>query len=385
MLKRYLLAPGPTPVPHEALLAMAAPVVHHRTPRFGEIFESTSRRAGELFGTKQPVLMLSCSGTGGMEAAVTNTLSPGDKVIVVVAGKFGERWAKIAESFDLSVVEVEAQWGSAVETAAVEQAMAEHPDARALFVQHSETSTTALHPVAELAALTRERDCLLVVDGITSVGVFDCPMDEMGIDVLVTGSQKGLMLPPGLALIALSEKAWSFQAKARLPRYYFDLAKQRAAAEKRGTAYTPPISLVLGLNSVFDVVEESGGWPEAYRRHDILSRATRAGVEAAGLCLLAPTCPSPAATGVWMPEGIDGGSFTKYLRDVMGVTIAGGQGKLAGRIFRIGHIGYADTFDVLTALAAVELALAKFGHSVEFGAGIAAAQSILAEMYEEPA
>ncbi len=385
MLKRYLLAPGPTPVPHEALLAMAAPVVHHRTPAFAETFRETSDEARELFGTRQPVLMLSCSGTGGMEAALTNTLGPGDTVVVVIAGKFGERWSEIAARFGLRIVAVEAEWGSAVDPAAVERALNEHPEARALLVQHSETSTTALHPVAQLADLVRDRDCLLIVDGITSVGVLEAPMDELGIDVLVTGSQKGLMLPPGLALIALSEKAWSFQARAGLPRYYFDLAKQRTAAENGGTAFTPPISLVVGLSAVFNVVGKAGGWPEAYRRHETLSRATRAGVEALGLCLLAHTSPSPAATGVWVPEGIDGGSFTKYVRDVMGVTLAGGQGKLAGRIFRIGHIGYADTFDVLTALSAVELALAKFGHSVEFGAGTAAAQSILADLYEEPA
>lgn len=363
---------------------MAAPVMHHRTPAFAETFQVVSQEAKGMFGTAQPVLMLSCSGTGGMEAAVTNTLSPGDTVIVVVAGKFGERWAEIAEGFGLRVVVVEAEWGRAVEVGAVEAALAQHPEAQALLVQHSETSTTALHPLAELASLVAARDCLLIVDGITSVGVLDAPMDALGIDVLVTGSQKGLMLPPGMALIALSEKAWKFQAKSALPRYYFDLAKQRSAAENGGTAYTPPISLVMGLGAVFDVVGKTGGWPEVYRRHETLSRATRAGVEALGLCLLAHSAPSPAATGVWVPEGIDGGRFTKYLRDVMGVTIAGGQGKLAGRIFRIGHIGYADTFDVLTALSAVELALAKFGHSVEFGAGSAAAQSILAEMYEEP-
>jgi aspartate aminotransferase-like enzyme len=223
------------------------------------------------------------------------------------------------------------------------------------------------------------------VDGITSVGVLPSPMDELGIDVLVTGSQKGLMLPPGLALVALSEKAWRFQSEAGLPRYYFDLARQRDAALEGGTAYTPPIPLVTGLRSVFELVASTGGWDEAYRRHEILSRATRAGIEALGLCLVAHASPSPAATGVWVPEGLDGGKFTKYLRDVMGVTIAGGQGKLAGKIFRLGHIGYADTFDVLTALAAVEIGLSKFGQSVEFGAGSAAAQSILAEMYEEPA
>lgn len=383
MLKRYLLAPGPTPVPHEALLAMAAPVVLHRTPGFSALFRSVSERSQQLFGTSQPVLTLAASGTGGMEAAVTNTLSPGDRVLVVSGGKFGERWGEIGRIYGLEVVEVPVEWGKAVDPARVAEALSRHPGTRAVLVQHSETSTTAVHPVEELAALTRGTDTLLIVDGITSVGVVDCPMDKTGIDVLLTGSQKALMLPPGLALVALSEKAWAANAGAKLPRYYFDLAKAREALAEDTSVWTPPVSMIYGLDAVYRLVEAEGGWPAVYRRHRLLAEATRRGVEAMGLRLLAPTAPSSAVTGVWVPDGIAGGDLTKYLRDVMGVTIAGGQGKLKGKILRLAHIGYADSFDVVVGLSALEMALRHFGHDVRFGQGPAAAQEVLLGMYRD--
>ncbi len=382
MLKRHLLAPGPTPVPPEVLLAMAQPVIHHRTPQFSAIFRAAAEGAKRLFGTTQPVLMLAATGTGGMEAAVTNTLSHGDHVIVVNGGKFGERWIEIAQTYGLEVTPIEVEWGKAVDPAEVERALARRPDTRALLVQGSETSTTVLHPVAELATLTRSRECLLIVDGITSVGVVDMPMDATGIDVLVTGSQKAVMLPPGLALIGLSEKAWRFRQKSSLPRYYFDLARERKNLEEDTSAYTPAISLIIGLNAVFELIERNGGFPEVYRRHRLVAEATRAGLAALGLRLLAPTAPSPATTGAFLPAGMDGGKFTQYLRDVLGVTVAGGQGKLKGKIVRVAHLGYVDTFDVVVGLSAIEMALAEFGSQVSFGAGSAAALPILRAMYD---
>ncbi len=381
MLKKYLLAPGPTPVPPEVLLAMAAPVVLHRTPAFSALFRRVSDESARLFGTAQPVLTLSSSGTGAMEAAITNTLSPGDRVVVVSGGKFGERWAEISRTFGLVVDEIEVEWGTAVDPGLVEARLRKHPETRAVLVQHSETSTTALHPVEELARITRATDTLLVVDGITSVGVVDCPMDRTGIDVLVTGSQKALMLPPGLALVAMSEKAWAASATARLPRYYFDLAKAKKALAEDTSAYTPAVSLVYGLDRVYRLVEENGGWGEVYRRHRVLAGAARRGVEAMGLELLAPTAPSPAATGIKVPAGIDGGALGKYLRDVLGVTIAGGQGRLKGKILRLAHIGYADSFDVVVGLSALEMAMRRFGHDAAFGRGPGAAGEALLEMY----
>jgi aspartate aminotransferase-like enzyme len=369
-------------VPHEALLAMAAPIIHHRTPQFSEIFRRAADRSKTLFGTEQAVMMLACTGTGGMESALTNTMSRGDHVVVVNGGKFGERWAEIGETMGLEVTTVDVEWGSAVDPAAVAAVLDARPETKAVLVQASETSTTVLHPVPELAELTKDRECLLIVDGITSVGVVDLPMDATGIDVLVTGSQKALMLPPGLALVAMSEKAWRFSESSDLPRYYFDLSKERASLAKDTSAYTPAVSMIIGLNAVYDLIEETGGFAEVYRRHEILSEAMRAGIEAMGMCLLAPRAPSPAATGVHLPEGVDGGALTKHMRDVMGVTIAGGQGHLKGKIVRLAHIGYADTFDVIVALSAFEMALAKFGHQVEFGRATAAAERVLARMYE---
>ena len=368
-------------MPPEVLLAMAAPIVHHRTPEFCALFRRAADGAKRLFGTEQPVLMLAATGTGGMEAAVTNTLSPGDAVVVVSGGKFGERWAEIARAYGLEVDTVEVEWGCAVGPEQVEAALEARPQTKAVLVQHSETSTTVLHPVEELAALTRERDCLLIVDGITSVGVLEAPMDAIGIDVLVTGSQKALMLPPGLALVALSEKAWAFNARAGLPRYYFDLARERASLENDTSAYTPAVSLVAGLEAALGLIEDGGGLPEVYRRHRILAEAMRAGVLAMGLRLLAPASPSPAATGAWLPEQIDGRRLTKHLRDVMGVTVAGGQGRLEGRIVRLAHLGYADAFDVVVALAALEMALAALGADVEAGKAVGAAEAKLAELY----
>ena len=368
-------------MPSEALLAMAQPMIHHRTPEFSEIFRSAAESSKRLFGTNESVMMLACTGTGGMESAISNTLSRGDHVIVVNGGKFGERWGEIADTYGLETTLIDVEWGSAVDPAHVAKVLEARPETRAVLVQASETSTTVLHPIAELAQLTKDRDCLLIVDGITSVGVVDIPMDQAGIDVLVTGSQKALMLPPGLALVALSEKAWKFNETADLPRYYFDLAKERKNLAKDTSAYTPAVSLVVGLNAVYSLIEQSGGFEEVYRRHRILAEATRAGVGGIGLKLLAPDAPSPAATGVWLPEGVDGGQLTKHMRDVMGVTIAGGQGHLKGKIVRLAHIGYADTFDVIVGLQAFEMALAKFGVDVTFGRGPAAAAEVLMEMY----
>ncbi|MFQ5477667.1 MAG: pyridoxal-phosphate-dependent aminotransferase family protein [Candidatus Binatia bacterium] len=381
MLKRYLLAPGPTPVPTEVLLAMASPVIHHRTPEFSGIFRAAADGARRLFGTVEPVMMLASTGTGGMEAAVTNTLNAGDQVIVVNGGKFGERWIEICNGYGLEVISVDVEWGSAVDPEAVAKLLDANPGVRAVLLQASETSTTVLHPVGEITKLTRDRDCLAIVDGITSVGVVDMPMDTTGIDVLVTGSQKAMMLPPGLALVALSPKAWDFNATSTLPRYYFDLAKERDNLENDTSAYTPAVALITGFKAVCDLIERGGGLEEVYRRHGILARATRAGLRALGLSLLAPESPSPAATGVWVPEGVDGGALTRHLRDVMGVTVAGGQGRLKGKIVRLAHIGYADTFDVVTGLSALEMALHRLGASVEFGSGVAAAQEVLVEMY----
>jgi len=381
MKKTYLLAPGPTPVPETVNLEMAAPMVHHRTPQFSKIFAEAAENAKYLFQTQQDVLILASTGTGGMESCITNLFSPGDKVLVVNSGKFGERWGKISESYGLAPIWLNVEWGQAVDPAEVKAMLDKDRDIRAILVQASETSTTVSHPIEALSKLTRDRDdILLVVDGITGVGVFPLPMDEWGIDAMVTGSQKALELPPGLALVALSEKAWKFADQSQCPHFYFDLKKERKNLGNQTTAYTPAVSLVIGLRAVLKSIKEEG-LENVHKRHNRLARATRAGAKALGLKMIAPDAPADSATGVFLPEGIDGGKIVKSLRDDFGVTLAGGQDQWKGKIIRIAHLGYVDTFDTIIAISAIEMALKKFGHPVELGKGVAAAQNILLEAY----
>ncbi len=381
MKKTYLLAPGPTPVPETINLAMAAPMVHHRTPHFSKIFAEAAEDAKYLFQTKQDVLILASTGTGGMESCITNLFSPGDKVLVVNSGKFGERWGKISESYGLEPIWLNVEWGQAVDPAEVKAMLDKDRDIRAILVQASETSTTVSHPIEALSKLTRDRDdILLVVDGITGLGVFPLPMDEWGIDAMITGSQKALELPPGLALVALSEKAWKFADQSQCPHFYFDLKKERKNLANQTTAFTPAVSLVIGLRTVLKSIKEEG-LENVHKRHNRLARATRAAAKALGLKMIAPDAPADSATGVFLPEGIDGGKIVKCLRDDFGVTLAGGQDQWKGKIIRIAHLGYVDTFDTIIAISAIEMALKKFGHAVELGKGVAAAQNILLEAY----
>jgi len=378
IIKRFLLTPGPTPVPPEVALRMAEPIIHHRTPEFSKIFSEVRTGLKKLFQTEQDVLVLAASGTGAMEAAVVNLLSAGDRVIVVNGGKFGERWTKICQSYGVDVEEIRVEWGEAVSAEAVRAALDRRPEAKAVLVQASETSTTAVHPVEQIADLTRRRDTLLIVDGITAVGVYDVPMDRWGIDVLVTGSQKALMLPPGLAFLALSERAWQRVDRPHLPAFYFDLKRERKNQAENTTAYTPAVSLIFGLHAVLAMLEHEG-YANVFRRHATLAAATRSAGSALGLKPLAPRAPSPAATGLYLPSGIDGGKLTKYLRDQVGVSFAGGQDHLKGKVVRIAHIGYFGDFDIVTAVAALEMALSKFGARIDLGSGVAAAERVLVE------
>ncbi len=381
MKKTYLLAPGPTPVPETVSLEMAAPMVHHRTPQFSKIFGEAAEDAKYLFQTKQDVIILASTGTGGMESCITNLFSPGDKVLVVNGGKFGERWGKISESYGLEPVWINVDWGQAVDANKVKEALDKDKDIRAILVQASETSTAVAHPIEALSKLTRDRDdILLVVDGITGTGVFPLPMDEWGIDAMITGSQKALELPPGLALVALSEKAWKFADQSKCPHFYFDLKKERKNLANQTSAYTPAVSLVIGLRAVLKSFKEEG-LENVHKRHNRLARATRAAAKALGLKMVAPDAPADSATGVFLPDGIDGGKLVKSLRDDFGVTLAGGQDQWKGKVIRIAHLGYVDTFDTIIAISAIEMALKKFGHAVELGKGVAAAQEILLEAY----
>jgi aspartate aminotransferase-like enzyme len=376
VIKNYLLTPGPAPVPSRVLLAMAQPIIHHRTPQFEQIFADAKRGLQELFQTEQDVLMLASSGTGAMEGSVTNLFNPGDEVLVVNGGKFGERWGKIASRYGLQVTELQVEWGRSARIDDVKRLLREHPAIRGVLLQASETSTGATHPVQAVAEMTQGTDTLLIVDGITAVGVFDLPMDRWGIDVLITGSQKALMLPPGLSFVGLSERAWRRVAVAKLPRFYFDFAKERDSLHKDTSAWTPAISLVVGLREALAMIHEEG-LGNVFARQARLAAATRAAAAALELDLVAKDAPSPALTAIYTPPGVDGAKLVAYLRDRMGVTFAGGQEHLKGRIVRIAHLGHLGVFDVITAIAALEMALRHFGHDVPLGRGVAAAQEVL--------
>lgn len=377
MLKRYLLAPGPTQVPPEVLLAMATPVIHHRAPEFAELFGEVRQDLKWVFQTQNDVLMLASSGTGAMEGAVANFLSPGDKALYINGGKFGERWGKICQAFGVEAVELKVEWGHSVDPQQVADILKNDPSIKAVYVQASETSTGAAHDVKALADLVRPLDgTILVVDAITALGVFDIPTDAWGLDVVVAGSQKAFMLPPGLAFVSVSDKAWGLAEKARNSAFYFNFKKERDSQKKDQTAYTPAVSMILGLKEVLRMMKAEG-LPGMFARQAKLARALRAGIEGAGLSLFPKGTASDALTVVCSPDGIDGQAIYKNLRVQYGITAAGGQDHLKGKIFRLSHMGYVDTFDIITGLAAVEMVLKGLGHPIELGRGVAKAQETL--------
>ncbi len=377
MLKRYLLAPGPTPVPSEALLAMAMPIIHHRSPDFLPVLEAAKKGLQWLCQTKNDVLILCASGTGGMVGAVNNFFSPGDKALVVNAGNFGERWTKICKAYGLSVNELEIEWGHTVKPEVVEKALKDDPAIKGVFVQASETSTGVYHDIKALASIVRKYDDkLLVVDAISALVAHDLKMDEWGIDVLIGGSQKGLMLPPGLAFVGISEKAWKFAETSKCPRFYFNFKKERESLAKNQTNFTSPVTLIIGLNECLKLLQKEG-LENAFERHRRLAAATRAAVKTLGLELFTRESPSNSVTAILAPDGIDGQEIYKNLRVKYGITAAGGQGRAKGKIFRIAHLGYADTFDIITAIAGVEMTLKSMGHPLTLGSGVAVAEEQL--------
>ncbi|HEV8440612.1 MAG TPA: alanine--glyoxylate aminotransferase family protein [Methylomirabilota bacterium] len=376
MKKYYLMAPGPTPVPSNVLLAMAQEMIHHRTPEYEALFIEVRAGLQRLFQTSRDVIPFTSSGTGAMEAAVVNTLSPGDAVLVLRAGKFGERWEEICHAYGVRVIPVTAPFGETVPAERIAGALREHPEAKAVLMQHSESSTGVLHDVKGIAAVSRATNAILIVDAVSSLGIADLRMDAWGVDLVVAGSQKGLMLPPGLCFCALSEKAWERLGSSRLPKYYFDLAAEWKAVSKNEAHFTPAVSIVVGLREVLRMIEAEG-LPNVFKRHERLARATRSGVEALGLEIFAKATPSPALTAVVAPRGLDSEQIVAAY-SVHNITIAGGQGEMKGRVFRLGHMGYVGDFDVLTALGALEQVLHELGHPVDFGAAVRGAQKVFA-------
>jgi len=379
MQKGYLLAPGPTQIPPDVLLKMAAPIIHHRNPLFEKLLEEVRENLKYLFGTKNEVLIFASSGTGAMEGAVTNMLSPGDKAIVVRSGKFGERWAEICSAYGIETINIDVPWGDDLDPTDVKKALERSPDAKAVYMQATETSTGVRFPVKEVADIVKEyENTLMVVDGITGVGVFELPQDSWSIDVLVGGSQKALMLPPGLAFAGVSEKAWEFNKRSKCPKYYFNWAKELSMLKKNQTHFTPAISLIVGLAESLRMIREEG-LDRIYRRVEILARATREAAKALGLKIFAKT-PSPAVTAICAPDGIDGEKIYDLMWKKYGVTGAGGQDKLKGKVFRIATLGYADRHDVVVAISALELTLKELGYKFDLGSGVGRALEVLKEL-----
>jgi aspartate aminotransferase-like enzyme len=368
--KKYLFTPGPTPVPPEVLAAMAEPVVHHRSPDFKPIYERCLARLREVCRTEQDVLLFTSSGTGAFESAVQNLVSPGEPHLVVSAGNFGERWAAMTAGYGADVDHLRYAWGETPEADDVRTRLQER-EAKAVWVVQSETSTGVVSDVQAIAAVAKEAGALVVVDAVSSLGAVPCETDAWGLDVVVSGSQKALMTPPGLGTCAVSKAAYA--ALGTTPRFYFDWERTRKAQAKFDAAFTPPVSLVAALDVALGLLLHEG-LEAAFERHVRLGRAARAGAKAMGLELFSPDEDrSAVVTAVRAPDGIDSSDVVKGLRDRFGMTIANGQGDLLGKIFRLGHIGWFDVFDITTMLAAVEIVLADLGADVERGTAVTAA------------
>jgi len=377
MLKRYLFAPGPTPVPSEVLLEMAMPIIHHRSPDFFPVLDSAKRGLQWLYQTKNDVLILCSTGTGGMVGAVNNFFNHGDRVLVINGGKFGERWTEICQAYGLQVEEIIVEWGYAVKPDMVEKRLKKGKDIKGVFVQASETSTGVYHDIKALASIVKKyEDTLFIVDAVSALVAHDLRTDEWGIDIMVAGSQKGVMLPPGLAFVSVSEKAWAKAEKSKLPKFYFNFKKERQNLAKNQTNFTSPVTLIIGLNASLKMLKAEG-LKNVFKRHERLANVIRTAVQSLGLELYSKESPSNSVTAILAPPGIDGQAVYKNLREKYGITAAGGQDKARGKIFRIAHLGYSDRFDIITAIAGIEMVLKGMGHPVKLGTGVAVAQELL--------
>ena len=377
--KRYLFTPGPTPVPPEVLAALGEPVLHHRAPDFRIVYERVLGRLREVHRTSSDVLLFTCSGTGAFESAVVNLCSPGERVLVVSAGQFGERWAAMCGRYGCEVEELRYTWGETPSPDDLSRRLGELEPVSVVVLVHSETSTGVVADVQALAAAAKDAGALVLVDAVSSLGAVPLETDEWGLDVVVSGSQKALMTPPGLGTVAVSAAALEHASRSTLPRYYFDWERTRRAQGKLDSAFTPAVSLVVALDVALTRLLDEG-LETAFARHAGLGRACRAGIKAMGLELFSPDEDrSAVVTAARMPDGLDSSALTLALRDRHGITIAGGQGELKEQIFRIGHIGWFDEFDIATALSAVELVLAELGAPIERGVAATRALEVYAE------
>jgi aspartate aminotransferase-like enzyme len=373
--KQRLLTPGPTPLYPPALHAMMASDIHHRTEDFRKAYRSCLADLKEVLATANDVLMFASSGTGAMEAAVSNLFSKGDKVIVCSAGKFGERWVEIAKAYGLDATVLSAPYGKVVLPEELQRALAQEPATRGVFVQSSETSTGAAHDVRAMGRAVAATDAIFVVDAITGLGTMPLDIDGWGLDVLIGGSQKAFMVPPGLAFLSISPKAWKFADTSTLPRYYFNLKKEKKSGDAGEASWTPATSLILALAESLRYIKQLG-MPKLIENAQMLAQATRAAAVRLGLELFAPDSPAASATAIKAPQGMDSGVIVKEFRNRFGAIIANGQGSMKGQIFRIAHLGYFDFADLFAVIAGLEVILNANGFPVNYGSGVAAVQEI---------
>jgi aspartate aminotransferase-like enzyme len=379
--KQYLMTAGPTPLPPAVSQVMAEPMLYHRAPAFIEVYARVLGRLKQVFQTENDVLVFAASGTGALESAVANLVEPGEPAVVASCGKFGERWAELCDAYGARTAHFEAGWGNKVEPADLDRVLAENPEAKVAFTTLSETSTGVVNDVKELAEVAHRHDALIAIDAVSGVGAIPLPQDEWGVDVVAAGSQKALMSPAGLALVSANEAALTRAAASSAPSYYFDWQRTVDGQRKDppDSPFTPAVGLVLALDVALGLIEEEG-LEQVFERHRVLGRSARAAVKALDLDLFGPEDENAnVVTAIRLPDGIDGTKVPKLMRDRFGITIAGGQGKLKGKIARIAHCGYFGGFDIVTSIAGLEMTLRELGHEVELGAGVGAAQRVLAE------
>ncbi|WP_462411737.1 pyridoxal-phosphate-dependent aminotransferase family protein [Neobacillus sp. Marseille-QA0830] len=378
MYPNILRHPGPTPIPKKVQLAMSQDMISHRTEEFVQLFRETTNRVKPVFGTKQDILLLPSGGTAALEAAAVNTVSPGEDVVVITVGAFGDYFVSICEKYGFNVHKLEKPWGQACTKEDLNEFLKPLSNIKAVFATYNETSTGILNPIEKLAHVVHtQTDALFIVDGVSCIGGALAEMDAWGIDILVTGSQKAMMLPPGLSLLSVSDRAWKVIEQVQKPAYYLDLLNYRSWAEKGMTPNTPAISLIMGLSAVCDLIEEEGGIEQTISRHELMKNMVREAMKALSIGLLtSDEHASPTITTILAPEGVDATAFIKHLKQKYHIDFAGGLGHLQGKIFRFGHMGYCFPSDILEAVSLIEAGLQDFSYPFEPGAGVLAAQKV---------
>jgi len=376
MLKNYLLTPGPTPIPPRVLETMARPIIHHRTPEFQKIIQEVEEDLKYVYQTKNEVLIFTASGTGAMEGSVINLLSPGDKVLIVRGGKFGERFGDICRAYGIEFIAIDVEWGKAVDPEKIDEILKKDKKIKAVYTTLCETSTGVSTDIEAIGRILKSYEAVLVVDAISALAAVPIKTDEWGADIVISGSQKGLMIPPGLAFASMSPKAWALVEKSTLPKYYFDFKAYRKALTKTDTPFTPAVNLMIALREALKIIKEEG-LDVVFARHKNMASSVRGAVKAMGLELFAPDAYSDGVTAVKVPQGIDGEKLVKTMRDKYGVGIAGGQDEMKGKIFRIATMGYITPSDLIVCLATLEIVLSEMGYKFQLGSGVRALEETL--------